>query len=302
MTPAEQAALAVLQNSPNFRVLHRMDPASLAAAPSSDGAPRERIVLLDTETTGKDHRTDKVIELGMVKFEVNPVTRAFLGVVGKYSALEDPGFPIPPEASKVNGIRDEDVHGQRFSEADIADFVKDATLVIAHNAEFDRKFCERRFPSVFTDISWGCSRHQVDWGAQGVESAKLAYIAYRLSFFYEAHRAVNDCLATLYALTRPRQDGTTALQELLGNAHKEDRHIWAMDTPYETKDILKKRGYRWSDGSEPGQPKSWHVEVPEDLMAAEVDWLGQNVYRRRTGDLPLKIAPIDARTRFSGRA
>ena len=302
MTQAEQMALAILQDSPDFRVLHRMVPTSLDVADVPDDTPRERVVLLDTETTGKDYRTDKIIELGMVKFDVHPITKEFLGVVGQFNGLEDPGFPIPAEASKVNGILDEDVRGRRFDDQAIDAFVQDSTLVVAHNAEFDRKLCERRFPAVFTNMRWGCSQHQVDWAAQGIESAKLAFIAYRLSFFYDAHRAVNDCLATLYALTRVRTDGANGLQELLGRAPLENRHIWALSAPYEAKDLLKKRGYRWSDGSDPASPKAWHVEIPASQEKAEIDWLAESVYDRPASTLTLKITVVDAYSRFSGRA
>ena len=302
MTQAEQMALAILQNSPDFRVLHRMAPGSLGRADVSADIPRERVVLLDTETTGKDSRTDKIIELGMVKFDVNPVTHEFLGVVDQFNGLEDPGFPIPAEASKVNGILDEDVRGHRLDDQAVGAFLQDSTWAVAHNAEFDRKLCERRFPAVFPAMRWGCSQHQVDWAAQGIESAKLAFIAYRLSFFYDAHRAVNDCLATLYALTRVRADGTTGLQELLGRAPLENRRIWALNAPYEAKDLLKKRGYRWSDGSDLTSPKAWHVEIPASQEHAEIAWLAESVYGRPASALALKITAIDAYSRFSGRA
>jgi hypothetical protein len=43
----------------------------------------------------------------------------------------------------LTGITDEMVAGQRIDEAVVSAFVKDAVIVIAHNAGFDRKFAER---------------------------------------------------------------------------------------------------------------------------------------------------------------
>jgi len=36
--------------------------------------------------------------------------------------------------------------------------------------------------------------------------------------------------------------------------------IFAENSPFDMKDHLKARGYRWSDGSD-GRPKSWRIEI-----------------------------------------
>jgi len=36
--------------------------------------------------------------------------------------------------------------------------------------------------------------------------------------------------------------------------------IFAENSPFNMKDHLKARGYRWSDGSD-GRPKSWRIEI-----------------------------------------
>jgi len=72
------------------------------------------------------------------------------------------------------------------------DFLEDITLVVAHNAKFDRMFMEKRFP-IFETLPWACSFAQVDWPGEGVGSAKLEYIAYQYGLFYGAHRADVDC-------------------------------------------------------------------------------------------------------------
>jgi hypothetical protein len=45
-------------------------------------------------------------------------------------------------------------------------------LVIAHNADFDRRFLERRLP-VFATKDWPCSRFDIDWKAEGIRSSAL---------------------------------------------------------------------------------------------------------------------------------
>lgn len=60
------------------------------------------ILVFDTETTGIDTAKDRIVELGAV--EVRGGQRGTT-----MRSLLNPGIPIPEEASKVHGIRDEDV-------------------------------------------------------------------------------------------------------------------------------------------------------------------------------------------------
>ena len=92
-------------------------------------------VAFDLETTGTQPRTDAIIEIGAVRFRGAEPGEAF-------SVLVDPGRPIPPGASAVNGITDDMVAGQPGVQTvlgDLADFCGDLPLV-AHNAPFDYKF------------------------------------------------------------------------------------------------------------------------------------------------------------------
>jgi len=76
-----------------------------------------------------------IVEVGAVLFDG---TRADKG----FGSLVDPGMPIPPDASAVNGISDDMVRGKpRIADVlvDFAEFCGDLPLV-AHNAPFDFKF------------------------------------------------------------------------------------------------------------------------------------------------------------------
>jgi DNA polymerase-3 subunit epsilon len=92
-------------------------------------------IAFDLETTGIQPKTDAIVEIGAVRFDgVEPVET--------FSTLINPGRPIPPEASAVNGITDDMVAGSPSIEkvlTDFADFCGDLPLV-AHNAPFDFKF------------------------------------------------------------------------------------------------------------------------------------------------------------------
>lgn len=295
-----EALAAELAKNPGYRVLRKLDAASLFELDAVTTDKPAIGIILDVETTGRDASADKIIELGMVSFAYDPLTGAILSALETFNQLEDPGMPIPEEASRVNGITDEMVQGQRIDDEKVAQMVADADLVIAHNASFDRVFCEARFPH-FRNKAWACSLQQVGWESAGIRSGKLDYIAFCLGFFHDAHRAENDCLALLKALNTPMAslEGKRAFEELLDNYQKELRRIWAVNSPYGAKDLLKSRGYRWSDGVREDSEKAWWIEVPVEDFDAEMEWLHKNAFNGKAFSVP--VDAVNAFNRFSDR-
>jgi DNA polymerase-3 subunit epsilon len=98
-----------------------------------------REIVLDTETTGIDHRTGhRLIEVACVELE------DFLPTGRTFHRLIHPDRDIDPDAERVHGISLAQLEGKpRFHEAEVCDalldFIGDAG-VIAHNAGFDRAF------------------------------------------------------------------------------------------------------------------------------------------------------------------
>lgn len=290
----EQMALALAAN-PDFKVLRRFDGQDLFCTdyPADAGIA----IALDTETTGKTD-ADKIIELGLVSVAYDRTTGYIYGAVNRFNALEDPGMPIPPEASAVNHITDEMVAGQTIDQAAVQALVDKADFIFAHNAGFDRPFCERRFP-LFAEKAWACTIHQVDWASHDIRGAKLDYIAYMQGFFYDAHRAEIDCLALVNCLRVPFKDGTTGFGQLVDTYYESSRRIWAVNSPFDSKDLLKARGYRWSDGLRGEAEKAWYIDVSEADFEAEMAFLKSDVYRGKPLTLP--VDKVDAFSRFSSR-
>jgi DNA polymerase-3 subunit epsilon len=290
------AAMAeALGRSPDYRVLRRLVP-RLPSTPSV-GQELRTAVLLDTETTGLDTRKDEVIELGMVKFAYTPDGR-FAGVRETFSAFNEPSVPISPEITALTGITDEMVAGHRIDEAAVNAFVDDAVvLVIAHNSGFDRRFAERHWP-VFERKPWSCSATEIDWRKHGFAGAQLGYLLNGVGYFHAAHRAVDDCHALLEILAfELPTTGAPALALLLETARKPTVRVWAEQSPFELKDSLKRRGYRWNDGSD-GRPKSWYVDVCEAALTDELNFLKAEIYLR---DVEPRVQTLTAFTRFSNR-
>ncbi len=238
-----------------------------AQRPALEGSTVRRAAIVDTETTGTDPTADKVIELAIVVFEYCHATGTVGRVLETYDALEDPGMPIPPSSTAIHGITDAMVAGRRIDDARVSRLLESVGIVIAHNAGFDRKFLEPRLP-VFATLPWGCSWQEVPWGEAGIASSKLEYLAYRYGFFYDGHRAEVDCHALLEVLSQHfGATGGTALKVLLDSARAPSYRLWANNSPFETKDALKQRGYWWDAGR-----RCWSVEVRS-----------QEAVQRRTG-------------------
>ena len=287
-------ALQLLTEHPDYRVLRRISPRT-AVAEAAPGAVALGVVV-DTETTGISHERDAIIELGMVLFEFDPETGAVYRVLASFDQLEDPGFAIPPESTAVHGITDEMVAGQRISDAEVSQFLQGVSIVIAHNSKFDRVFLEKRLP-IFESLPWGCTLAQIDWSGEGIASAKLDYIAYRYGFFYEAHRAEEDCHALLEILQQPLpKSGELVLKSILDGLTQKSYQLFATGSPFETKDILKARGYRWD-----GDRKCWHTTVAgDDAVRAEVAWLKSDVYGGKKARIEIEVH--NCLTRFSNRS
>jgi DNA polymerase III subunit epsilon len=297
-TLADLADLADrLDASPDYHVLRRFDPPRRYAAPDA-GAQLRTAAALDVETTGMDRRTDAIIQLSMVPFTYDAESGRVFEVGRPFTSFDDPGRPIPPEIVDLTGITDADVAGQRIDAAALRAFLAPVSLVIAHNAEFDRPFTERRLPA-FRDVPWACSVRDVHWRRHGFPSSSLEYLLMkRCRCFYGAHRADQDAEAVVHLLATPFDDGSLPMAHLLESARRGTVRIWAEGSPIETKDLLKARHYRWSPGAD-GRPKAWYRDLPAEERDAELDWLSANVFG---GARPaLRIDALDARVRYSDR-
>lgn len=290
-----ETAEGILLDSVDHKVIKRFVPVDQYNEPK-EGVELYRAIYLDTETTGLDHKVDKVIEIGMVPFDYDQHGNIYR-VYEAYNGLEDPGIPIPEEITKITHITDEDVAGQKFDEEKIRQMVSEARIIIAHNSKFDRGFCEERFP-FFLDENWACSMQEIDWRDEDVESAKLEFIAYKKGFFYEGHRAEIDCRAGLHVLSMNSKEGAPYLKVMLDKARKPSYKVWAINAPFAKKDDLKKRKYQWN-GGEDGNPKAWSIEVDEDSLQEEKDWLNNEVYGYNY--LKLRVDKVTAQTRYSPR-
>nr|WP_282098656.1 3'-5' exonuclease [Qipengyuania xiamenensis] len=283
----------LLESSGRYRILRRLPP-DLGVGSAGVGGQFLGLIL-DTETTGLDIQLDDVIELGMIKFAFS--SEGQIGpVVESFEALQEPRAALDDKVEQLTGLSREMLEGHSIDPEAVARFVDGVSLVIAHNAAFDRPFAERICPS-FAKLPWACSATEIDWQAEGVGSYKLEYLLNHFGYFNDAHRAIADCESLLFILTREHSLGESSLfSALLDAVRRSVTRIYAEGAPYEMRYALKRRGYRWNDGQD-GYPRAWWRDVDPELAEDELTFLSHHKCRDQAA-----VYRMSARERFRLKA
>jgi DNA polymerase-3 subunit epsilon len=225
-------------------------------------------LIVDTETTGLDPDRDQIIEIGLLEFAVEGDSAPV--VTRTYSALSDPGFEVSAEVTKVTGLEPRHLAGQEIAWDLVRSMFAKASLIVAHNADFDRAFLERSGRLDGLSLHWACSMRHIDWKRNGYNTQSLNYLAADHGFVNPfAHRALFDC-ATTFRLITPY------LQELIARSYEREFLMKATGSPFESKDALRTRGYRWNP-----EERCWGRVVSEAVLADERDFLATQVYKGR---------------------
>lgn len=286
---AGEALADELTRVPGYRVLR-----ALAAVDEVDTlpAPRsgERIaVVVDTETTGLDPVTDRMFEVAAQRFMFDAQGHIRIREHPK-AWLEDPQMPLPARIKRLTGLSDAMLVGKQFDTRAISKTFSEADLIIAHNAAFDRPFIDVRFPGL-NARAWACSLTQLDWLELGFDGRALGHLLLQRGWYFEGHRAENDVRALTQLLAEQLDDGRTILARLLEHCEADSLRIDAVGAPFEAKDLLKGRGYRWN-----AQQRCWWREIMGEQRDEESDWLDHMVYRGRGAPA---IRVVSARERFA---
>ena len=114
--------------------------------------------------------------------------------------------------------------------------------------------------------------------------------------FYDAHRADMDCHALMAVLSQVVGDTQqTGWQHLLHALDAPHYSLQATGAPFDAKDTLKARGYRWDS-----QARVWHTKLRDtDALEAECAWLATQVYANPRAQVT--IVESVAVNRYAGR-
>lgn len=225
-----------------------------------------QLVLLDTETTGIDYKTNEIIELAFVVVTYNVRWNTIISIDDVYDGFNQPAQPISDEITQITGITNEMVAGKHITYDSFKEHLPQGKyLIVAHNAGFDRKFVDRAFPEL-ADKPWADSLTEIDWVKRGCHKKNLEALMYKLGYFYNAHRAVNDCLA-LGSVIHYNE----AVQELYNNALKNTIEIHIKISP-SLRMFVKNIGMKFD-----GDKKTWYKSyISEQQWEEDKDYLNKH--------------------------
>ena len=103
----------------------------------------DRLVILDTETTGLNYSRDEVIEFSAVAVEKVGDTHKIVQEYDQLVSLSPGGF-VPPKIQQLTGISTQDLREKGVPKTrvcrDMAELIAGNTLLLAYNAHFDLSF------------------------------------------------------------------------------------------------------------------------------------------------------------------
>ena len=201
-------------------------------------AAPERILILDTETTGLSPQQGVCIEVGVVLFDVS--SRA---------VLQQLSFLLPCKANPaeaINGIAAAVTRLPQPTEAALALFaalVEAADAVVAHHAAFDRQwFGHGALPAL--ELPWICTMEDIRWPGEMQlrpnPSLRDLALAHGVPV-WAAHRALTDCIYLAHVFERC-SDLETLLRE-----GSEPRQLYRAQVSFEERHLARDAGFRWNN-------------------------------------------------------
>lgn len=224
-----------------------------------------RVILIDTETTGILPSDSRCIEVAVTLYDVQRASP-----ISSYSSLIGSTDTNPVE--HINGIssvllKDAPVPDDVWDTVQF--FVDQADAILAHNATFDFGFVPE---SIQDAAPWICTMNDIDWpkGKKGSNLTSLL-LAHGLGVVH-AHRAASDVDMLSRLLTRTAEMSTIGLDVLLKKAQRPKKKFMAM-VSYDDRGKAKDNGFAWE-----ASRKLWWRAMPEDDIST----------------LPFKVKEIDA--------
>ena len=210
---------------------------SFRSGPASARLP-ERLLILDTETTGLQSERHHCIEIGAVLFHV--AERAVLDQVSFLLPCQDnPAEPINGISAAVSRTPQPWQAGLHFFEA----MLDAADLVVAHNVKFDRAWFGRE-PLPAISKPWLCTMEDIRWPPslrlKPTPSVRDLALAYGVPV-WAAHRALTDCTYLAQVFERC-DDLDSLLQEGL-----EPRQLYRACLSYAERHLAREAGFRWNE-------------------------------------------------------
>ena len=154
----------------------------------------ENFVCVDLETTGLNPKTDRIIEIGMVKVREGKI-------VDQFSSLINPRQQLEERIEQITGITQKELENQPLQTEilpQILEFLEE-DVFLGHRVLFDYSFLKR----AFTNEKIPFERKGIDTlkiarkVVADCESKSLPKLCSHYGIEYHPHRALSDALATV---------------------------------------------------------------------------------------------------------
>lgn len=241
---------------------------------SIDNVQQSRDLLccvLDVETTHLRPDQGEVIQVAVLPFFCDPETGDITGTMASSVKFQEPKVPLTPETQELTGITPEQVKGQEIDWTKVAGLLNKCSLIVAHNASFDRKWVVTEMQRAGVEppaTPWACTLADAEWPAAKYPARSLAVLCAWNGFRYKAHNAEADTHALLRLI-----EVTHLMPDLLTAATRSTFRVFAAGSQMSENQLLKDRSYRWD-----GEARCWWVSVPDSEAAeAESGWLKEHL-------------------------
>lgn len=127
----------------------------------SQGKPRQKMLVIDTETTGTDATKHAIVSLAALVWDQGVIVDEFYVLIND---VDYTGALVEPTAMKVNGITIEQLRAagvtpkeavKQFTQMLKRNGMLRNIRIVAHNAPFDKSFLDRLF--------WIVGKNSRDW-------------------------------------------------------------------------------------------------------------------------------------------
>ena len=203
-----------------------------------------RICIIDTETTGLDPMNHELIEIAFAVGEFDNDGKLVL--IEALSAV----FPCDKnEAESINGISPILSQSGTIELYAVVKSLLAVDVFIAHNAKFDRGFCEKFFAEVpdknqyhiLMSKPWVCTL--ADYTIADKAGRRLTHMAADIGVFMSAskHRALIDVMLLFEVVSRL---GRVAFEDAFERALWPEWRVKA-EVSFDQKELAKEAGFQW---------------------------------------------------------
>lgn len=214
----------------------------------------KRALIIDTETDGLDPTVNRALEVGCILYDLVAATPlvSFASLIEANANAAEHVNRIPPAAlSKASS--------PQWVWKQVEDLMRDAQVILAHRAEFDRAFVPKQFADA---LPWVCTKSDMQWPKQTRPDPALVALAleHDLGVAY-AHRALADCDLISRLLTRSTELGSN-LVDMIRHGMRPKARFQAL-VSYDDREKAKTAGFQWD-----GATKTWWRTMAIDDVAA----------------------------------